>query len=68
MLDTKIASALNKIIQSSPFKKVSLEEQEVEKEDQFLRGRFHDLRLLSSDWRSWYIIGLRWFILCHCPW
>ena len=23
--------------------------------------RLHDLRLLSSDWRSWYRIGLRWF-------
>ena len=37
MLDAKIASALNKIIQNSHFKKkVSLEEQ---KEDRFLRGR-----------------------------
>ena len=36
MLDVKIASALNKIIQNSQFKKkVSLEEQEVQKEDQF---------------------------------
>ena len=40
MLDAKIASSLNKIIQNSCFKeKVSLEEQKAQKEDQFLRGR-----------------------------
>ena len=40
MLDAKIASALNKIIQNSQFKKtVSLEEQKAQKEDGFLRGR-----------------------------
>ena len=40
MLDAKIASALNKIIQNSQFKKkVSLEEQKGKKEDRFLRGR-----------------------------
>ena len=40
MLDAKIASALNKIIQNSQFKKkVSLEEQKVQKDDRFLRGR-----------------------------
>ena len=40
ILDAKIASALNKIIQNSQFKKkVSLEEQKVQKEDRFLRGR-----------------------------
>ena len=39
-LDAKIASALNKIIQNSHFKKkVSLEEQKAQKEDRFLRGR-----------------------------
>ena len=26
--------------------------------------RRHDLRLLSGYWRSWYSIGLRWFVLC----
>ena len=56
MLDAKIASALNKIIQNSQFeKKVSLEEQKAQIEDRFLRGRqdrLHDLRLLSSDWRT----------------
>ena len=40
MLDAKIASALNKIIQNSHFKKkVSLEEQKAQKEDRILRGR-----------------------------
>ena len=40
MLDAKIASALNWIIQNSQFKKkVSLEEQKAQKEDWFLRGR-----------------------------
>ena len=40
ILDAKIASALNKIIQNSQFKKkVSLEEQKVQKEDRSLRGR-----------------------------
>ena len=40
MLDAKIASALNKIIQNPQFKKkVSLEEQKAQKEDRFLRGR-----------------------------
>ena len=40
MLDAEIASALIKIIQNSFFKKkVSLQEQKAQKEDQFLRGR-----------------------------
>ena len=41
MLDAKIASALNKILQNSQFKKkkVSFEEQKAKKEDRFLRGR-----------------------------
>ena len=40
ILDARIASALNKIIQNSHFKKkVSLEEQKAQKEDRFLRGR-----------------------------
>ena len=39
-LDAEIASALNKIIQNSHFKKkVSLKEQKAQTEDQFLRGR-----------------------------
>ena len=40
VLDAKMASALNKIIHNSHFKrKVSLEEQKAQKEDCFLRGR-----------------------------
>ena len=40
MLDARIASALNKIIQNSHFKKkVSLEEQKAQKEDRFPRRR-----------------------------
>ena len=40
MLDAKIASALNTIIQNSQFKKkASLEEQKAQKEDWFLRGK-----------------------------
>ena len=40
VLDAKIGSALNKIIQNPKFKKkVSLEEQKSPKEDRFLRGR-----------------------------
>ena len=40
MLDGRIASALNKIIQNFQFKKkVSFEEQKAQKEDRFLRGR-----------------------------
>ena len=56
MLDARTASALNKIIQNSHFtKKVSLEEQKAQKEDRFSErktDRLHDLRLLSSYWRS----------------
>ena len=40
MLDVRIASAQNKIIQNSYFKKkVSLEEQKAQKDDRVLRGR-----------------------------
>ena len=40
VLDARIASALNKIIQNTRFKrKDSLEEQKAQKEDRFLRGR-----------------------------
>ena len=40
VLDARIASPLNKIIHSSHFKRrISLEEQEAQKEDRFLRGR-----------------------------
>ena len=40
VLDARIASALNKIIKNSQFKRrISLEEQKAQKEDRFLRGR-----------------------------
>ena len=40
ILDARIASAFNKIIQNSHFKKkVSLEEQKAQKDDRFIRGR-----------------------------
>ena len=40
MLDARIASALNKIIHNSHFKRrISLEEQKAQKQDRFLRGR-----------------------------
>ena len=40
VLDAKIASALNRIIHNSQFKKrISLEEQKAQKQDRFLRGR-----------------------------
>ena len=40
VLDAKIASALNRIIRNTRFKKkVSLEDQKAKKEDRFLRGR-----------------------------
>ena len=40
VLDARIASALNKIIHNTHFKrKISLEEQKAQKEDRFLRGR-----------------------------
>ena len=40
VLDARISSALNRIIQNTRFKKkVCLEEQKAQKEDRFLRGR-----------------------------
>ena len=40
VLDAKIASALNRIIHNTQFKRrISLEEQKAQKEDRFLRGR-----------------------------
>ena len=53
VLDARIASALNKIIHNSHFKrKISLEEQKAQKEDLFLRGRdcLLDLRSLPGHW------------------
>ena len=54
VLDARIASALNRIIHNSHFKRrVSLEEQKAQKEDRFLRGttdRLPDLRVLPGHW------------------
>ena len=70
MLDAKVASALNKIIQNSQFnKKVSLEEQTVQKEeDRFLRGRqiafkiYHYFRVTDAhekDYADLFSVTLR---------
>ena len=49
VLDARIASALNKIIHNSHFKRrISLEEQKAQKQDRFLRGR----QIASLDLRS----------------
>ena len=54
VLDARIASALNKIIHNSHFKRrISLEEQKAQKQDQFLSLKtdsFPDLRLLPGHW------------------
>ena len=55
VLDARIASALNKIIHNSHFKrKISLEEQKkAQKEDRFFRGRqiaYFDLRTILGHW------------------
>ena len=54
VLDARIASALNRIIHNTRFKrKVSLEERKAQKQDRFLRGRqiaYLDLRILPGHW------------------
>ena len=54
VLDAKIASALNRIIHNTRFKrKVSLEEQKAQKEDRFpprKTDRLPDLRVLPGHW------------------
>ena len=56
VLDARIASALNKIIHNSHFKrKISLEEQKAQKEDRFLRSRqiayliYEQFRVTGTD-------------------
>ena len=56
VLNVKIASALNKIIHNSHFKRrISLEEQKAQKEDRFLRGRliayliYEQFRVTGTD-------------------
>ena len=69
MLDAKIASALNKIVQNSQFKKkVSLEELEAQKEDRFLRGRqiafmIYDYFRMNGAHDT--VLDYADFILCH---
>ena len=47
VVDTRIASALNRIIHNSHFKRrISLEEQKAQIEDRFLRGR----QIASGSW------------------
>ena len=49
VLDARIASALNKIIHNSHFKRrISLEEQKTQKQDRFLRGR--QIAYLTGHW------------------
>ena len=71
-LDARIASALNKIIQNSHFKKRSqsggTESSERGSVSSRKSDRLHDVRPLSSAWCSWYSIGLCWFILCCSSW
>ena len=71
VLDARIASALNKIIHNSHFKrKMSLEEQKVQKEDRFLRGRqiayliYEQFRVTGTDdsvenYTDLFTLGLR---------
>ena len=72
MLDAKIASALNKIIQNSHFKKkVSLEEQKAQKEGRFLRGRqiafmIYDYFRVTGAHET--VSQLRWFIVFNPSW
>ena len=71
VLDVRIASALNRIIHNSHFKRrVSLEEQKAQKEDRFLRGRqiayliYEYLRVAGANdsvenYTDLFTIGLR---------
>ena len=71
VLDARIASALNKIIHNSHFKrKISLEEQKAQKEDRFLRGRqiayliYEQFQVTGTDdsvenYTDLFTIGLR---------
>ena len=71
VLDVRIASALNKIIHNSHFeRRISLEEQKVQKQDRFLRGRqiayliYDHFRVTGSpdsveNYADLFAIGLR---------
>ena len=74
LLDARIASALNRIIHNTHFKrKVSLEEQKAQKKDRFLRGRqiayliFEYFRVTGihdsvENYADLFTIGLRMMI------
>ena len=64
MLDAKIAFTLKKIIHNSR----GTESPESGSVSTRTTDRIHDLRQLSSDWRSWYSVGLCWIILCYTWW
>ena len=58
VLDARIASALNKIIHNSHFRRrISLEEQKAQKQDRFLRGR--QIPYLIYDY--FRVTGSQWF-------
>ena len=63
VLDARIASALNKIIHISHFKRrISLEEQKAQKQDRFLRGR--QIACLIYDYFP--VTGSQWFCRKLC--
>ena len=63
VLDARIASALNKIIHNSHFKRrISLEEQKAQKQDSFLRGR--QIAYLIYDY--FRVIGIQRFCRKLC--
>ena len=51
-------------------RRLRLEEQRAQRGPVSTRktDRLHDLRQLSSDWRSWYSIRFSWFILRYSRW
>ena len=71
MLDARIASTLNKVIQNSYVKKkVSLEEQKAQKEDSVSTRKTHRLTWSTTTFAvNWCahdtVSGLCWFILCY---
>ena len=73
VLDAKIASALNRIIQNTRFKKmISLEEMKAQKEDRFLRGRqiayliYEYFRVTGADDSVWELC--RPLYICYSKW
>ena len=65
LLDARIASALNKIIPNSYFRKrVSLEEWRAQKQDRFLRGCLLDLWVLPGHWHQRFCTWLCRLVNC----